>query len=733
MVIFYILYTILFFFWQIFLLDEHLHIYLFLPIILFFYQILLSNFHKKNCINFINKHSNYLIILSNKCKILQINHDLMEKICNNYQVKSYKKIKNLISYLNYDIVKKITAIITNNYFNEKFSESFYDHRKDILYCVIKETKYILVKIQKEIINNNIYTSFFYNEDEKSLQELKYKKIKNLPIIDDKQFIDGITLNDDLNYLILDNKNSVDEKIKFFTIINNFHSHIYNQIWNIYFKNNTIPTFFTSLNGSIIFQNNEMKNLTNSNISDPTNDHNIFLADLINENSQDIFQDTWNNLVTKKKSIIKIKVSLNNIANSLMIMHLQIIKDEFILVSMIDITEQRNLELQFIHSQKMQAIGQLAGGIAHDFNNLLTAMIGFCDILLTKHFPGDESFTYITHIKHNVNRAANLVKQLLALSRQQVLQTKIFNPYNVIHELSFLIRRLIGEGITLNLAGNANVHNIKFDQGQLEQIIINLAINARDAMNHQGNLTIAIKNVQITSENHPTLSMFSPIYDEQMHEGDYIEIDIIDDGSGIDEKNLNKIFEPFFSTKGNTGNGLGLSTVYGIIKQANDFIFVQTKENHGTKFSIFINICKQSTKDNKALDEKNKKLYDETGNSSILIIEDDDSVRMLMTNVLQNRGYKIQSVNCGADALKIFENYNSDIDIIISDIIMPDTDGPKIVQKIHEKYSKIKVIFISGYSKQYLTEKNIENDDIYFLQKPFTMQDIIKLIKDIENI
>ena len=238
---------------------------------------------------------------------------------------------------------------------------------------------------------------------------------------------------------------------------------------------------------------------------------------------------------------------------------------------IDVTEQKNLEVQFAQSQKMQAVGQLAGGVAHDFNNLLTAMIGFCDLLLMRFRPGDPSFADIMQIKQNANRAANLVRQLLAFSRQQTLQPRILDITDVLVELSHLLRRLIGENIELKVVHGRDLGLAKVDQGQLEQVIINLAVNARDAMPGGGTLTIRTANV--TSRPAPMRRGH-----ETMPAGNYVLIEVTDTGIGIPKENLARIFEPFFSTKEiGSGTGLGLSTVYGIVKQTGGFIFVDSDQ------------------------------------------------------------------------------------------------------------------------------------------------------------
>jgi two-component system cell cycle sensor histidine kinase/response regulator CckA len=249
-----------------------------------------------------------------------------------------------------------------------------------------------------------------------------------------------------------------------------------------------------------------------------------------------------------------------------------------IVHFIDTTEQRSLEAQFVQSQKMQAVGQLAGGIAHDFNNLLTAMIGFSDLLLLRHRPGDQSFADIMQIKQNANRAANLVRQLLAFSRQQTLQPKIVNITDILAELAHLLQRLIGENIELKMVHGRDLGTIKADQGQLEQVIINLAVNARDAMFEGGTLTIQTDNVHLERD--------TKRKGETMPAGDYTRVQVIDSGSGISRTNQDRIFDPFFTTKEvGAGTGLGLSTVYGIVKQTGGFVFVDSNLGEGATFSI----------------------------------------------------------------------------------------------------------------------------------------------------
>ncbi len=413
-------------------------------------------------------------------------------------------------------------------------------------------------------------------------------------------------------------------------------------------------------------------------------------------------------------------------------------EQALIIHLIDITEHKNLEMNFAHSQKMQALGQLAGGVAHDFNNLLTAMLGFSDLLLIRHPAGDPSFSDIMQIKQNVNRATSLVRQLLAFSKKQVLNIQLTDANEILAELSNLITRLIGENIKLNIAYDRDLKAVKVDQGQLEQVIINLAVNARDAMIDGGNLTIESKNITIDDGNKFYQKLVTPFIKENIENGEYVLISIADTGCGIPKKIINQIFEPFFSTKDiGAGTGLGLSTVYGIIKQTDGFLFIETKENIGTKFYILLKayeyedqslVTAQDNKDNYNISSK---FVDLSGNATILIVEDEAPVRAVSVYALKNKGYTVLEAENGLEALKIIEEQNGKIDLIISDIIMPGVTGPDMIMEVHKLCPDIKVIFISGYTEHTLVgELLINNPKIHFMAKPFSLKQLSIKVKDV---
>jgi two-component system, cell cycle sensor histidine kinase and response regulator CckA len=392
---------------------------------------------------------------------------------------------------------------------------------------------------------------------------------------------------------------------------------------------------------------------------------------------------------------------------------------------IDVTEQKNLETQFAQSQKMQAVGQLAGGVAHDFNNLLTAMIGFCDLLLLRSPPGDPSFADIMQIKQNANRAANLVRQLLAFSRQQTLQPRVLNITDVLYELRHLLQRLIGENIKLDVVHGRDLGLAKVDQGQLEQVIINLAVNARDAMPSAGTLTIRTANVHEERElrrGH-----------EVMPAGDYVLIEVADTGIGIPKENLARIFDPFFSTKEQgSGTGLGLSTVYGIVKQTGGFVFVDSGPGCGAAFQIFLPRFEAAPGPLPARADGSEPAgaKDLTGHGTIMLVEDDDPVRIFGARALRNKGYNVIEATSGEAALDLIRNRAEKIDLLITDVVMPHMDGPGLVREVREIHPEMRVIFISGYTEDAFRQRLDSDGGIDFLAKPFSLKQLASKVRDV---
>jgi two-component system, cell cycle sensor histidine kinase and response regulator CckA len=404
----------------------------------------------------------------------------------------------------------------------------------------------------------------------------------------------------------------------------------------------------------------------------------------------------------------------------------------LMLHFIDVTEQKNLEVQFAQSQKMQAVGQLAGGVAHDFNNLLTAMIGFCDLLLMRFRPGDPSFADIMQIKQNANRAANLVRQLLAFSRQQTLQPRIIDITDVLVELSHLLRRLIGENIELQVIHGRDLGVVKVDQGQLEQVIINLAVNARDAMAGGGTLTIRTANA---AQAHAVRRGH-----EVMPAGNYVLIEVADTGVGIPKENLARIFEPFFSTKEvGSGTGLGLSTVYGIVRQTGGFIFVDSAPSRGAVFQIYLprhqpgeaalaGVRAEPPEAPESVEPPAGR--DLTGAGTVMLVEDEDPVRIFGARALRNKGYKVLEATSGEGALEMMAGATDKIDLLITDVVMPRMDGPTLIKKVRETHPDLKVIFISGYTEDNFRQRLDSDSEIHFLPKPFSLKQLASKVKEV---
>ena len=399
----------------------------------------------------------------------------------------------------------------------------------------------------------------------------------------------------------------------------------------------------------------------------------------------------------------------------------------ILLHFIDLTEQKQLEVQFTQSQKMQAVGQLAGGIAHDFNNLLTAIIGFCDLLLLRHKPGDSSFGDIMQIKQNSNRAANLVRQLLAFSRQQTLRPKVHDMSDILTEVSHLIRRLIGSNIELDLIHGSDLGMVKVDVGQMEQVLINLAVNARDAMDGGGHLSITTENFDNTAS--------IMCGDDEMPVGHWVSIAVQDTGCGITKETLARILEPFFTTKDvGQGTGLGLATVYGIIRQTGGFLDINSVVDKGTTFTIYLPRLSEEEINNQEEDEDDdvidaeKITGDLTGTARILLVEDEAAVRTFSTRALMNKGYEVLGAENGEAALTLMEEQeDKHIDLMITDVMMPNMDGPTLAQRMRQETPKLKIIFISGYTEDKL--KDHMGEGISFLPKPFTLKQLAAKVKE----
>ena len=392
--------------------------------------------------------------------------------------------------------------------------------------------------------------------------------------------------------------------------------------------------------------------------------------------------------------------------------------------MIDATEQKALEQKFAQSHKMEAVGKLAGGIAHDFNNVLTAIIGFSDLLLQTHRPTDAAYKDIMNIKQNANRAAGLVRQLLAFSRRQTLQPEVLQLGDVMTDLSLFLTRLIGEQVDLKIQPGRDLWLVKADRTQFDQVMMNLAVNAKDAMPGGGRLTVRTRNV--TERDSLRLA------EQGVAPGEYVLIEVEDTGTGMPPEVMSKIFEPFYSTKEvGKGTGLGLSTVYGIIKQTGGYIFPESIEGKGTIFRVYLPRHVPSENDQPAnRGAKKDKARDLTGSGCVLLVEDEDAVRSFSVRALTRQGYKVLEASTGVEALEVMAEHDGKIDIVVSDVVMPEMDGPTMMKEMLKTDPNLKIIFASGYPDDAFKKNLGENAVFDFLQKPFTLPQLAEKVKEV---
>ena len=410
--------------------------------------------------------------------------------------------------------------------------------------------------------------------------------------------------------------------------------------------------------------------------------------------------------------------------------------EAAIVYALETTAQRTLENHIQQQQKMESVGQLAGGIAHDFNNVLSAIMMATDFLLNAHKPTDPSFKDIMQIKQNANRAAALVRQLLAFSRKQTLRPQVLDLGETLSDLGMLLKRLIGEKVALEIVHGRDLWPVKVDISQFEQVIVNLVVNARDAMPDGGKLTMRTMNV--------TADECAKYDYKGMPKADYVLVEVSDTGTGIPSEIIDKIFEPFFTTKEvGKGTGLGLSTVYGIVKQTGGFIYADS-ETGWTSFRIFLprhvpgaeEVLAQipavdapaiagamSAADSMA----RAAAADLTGQGTILLVEDEDGLRALNARGLSSRGYTVLEASNGVEAIEAFDKHGR-VDLVVSDVVMPEMDGPTLLKELRRRDQNVKIIFVSGYAEEAFS-KNLPSQEQYaFLAKPFTLKQLVAEVK-----
>jgi PAS domain S-box-containing protein len=383
----------------------------------------------------------------------------------------------------------------------------------------------------------------------------------------------------------------------------------------------------------------------------------------------------------------------------------------------DITDRRSLEEQLRQAQKMEAVGKLAGGVAHDFNNLLTIILGHSQ-LMAEHVPEQSPLHgHATEIRKAGERAAGLTKQLLAFSRKQVLQPRVLNINSIVKGIQLMLHRLIGEHIELVASLDADLGRVKADPVQIEQIILNLAVNGRDAMPQGGKLIIETRNTVLDRVHLPR--------HVDCEAGDYVVVSVTDTGSGIDPETIGHIFEPFFTTKGEAGTGLGLSTVYGIVKQSGGFITVDSKPREGTTFTIYLPRVYTSAGPDKTVPAQAS-----NGHETILLVEDEASVRELARKVLERSGYTVLTSKTTSEALELSRKHRSSIDLLLTDVIMPGHSGPELAEQIVRDNPGIKVLFMSGYMDDTLSRQQLNADGVQLLEKPFSPDSLTTKVHEV---
>jgi two-component system cell cycle sensor histidine kinase/response regulator CckA len=513
----------------------------------------------------------------------------------------------------------------------------------------------------------------------------------------------------------------------------------------FFNSTPMAIAGVDLQGRIVRTNAPFLSLFSSVVDRDAVDHRVRLDTVIHERDSAAFAAALEKARLRQADIAPIDTVLPNDEERHIRFYVNAVADgtggegaeEAAIVYAVETTEQKALEGQMAQSQKMQAVGQLAGGIAHDFNNVLTAIIVASDLLLTNHRPSDPSFPDIMNIKQNANRAASLVRQLLAFSRKQTLRPEVLNLTDVLADLRMLLARLVGNQIKLKIDHGRDLWPVKVDIGQFEQVVVNLAVNARDAMPDGGDLTVRTKNVGADEAKAYGYREMAP--------ADYVLVEVEDGGTGIPAEVVKKIFEPFFTTKEvGKGTGLGLSMVYGIIKQTGGFIYCDSEVGKGTVFRIFLprhvpDATARTDAETQgvaaaaaeaASARQADAARDLSGSATVLLVEDEDAVRMGGVRALTSRGYTVHEASSGVEALEIYNELEGKVDIVVSDVVMPEMDGPTLLGELRKLRSDIKFVFVSGYAEDAFA-KNLPADAKFgFLPKPFSLKQLATVVKEV---
>lgn len=386
---------------------------------------------------------------------------------------------------------------------------------------------------------------------------------------------------------------------------------------------------------------------------------------------------------------------------------------------IDVTNERRIEEHLRQSQKMEAIGRLAGGVAHDFNNLLTVIGGNLDIMEAKTIEGEPIDFEIKQLTAAFSKASNLTNQLLTFSRKQVVQPRIIDINAELRQMENMLHRLIGEDIQIHMNYELNLHPVRMDPAQLDQIVINMVVNSRAAMPQGGKITISTANISLDTNAALLYTDASP--------GKYVQLSISDTGQGMDEATRSRVFEPFFTTKqSEKGTGLGLATVYGIVRQSDGFITVYSEPGEGTVFKVYIPKSEQE----EAVDPDDPKSGEIFGSETILVVEDEENVRSIIQRTLEIYGYTILEAASGTQGLELFRQQAEKIDMILTDVVMPEMSGRELVEKASEIKPGIRILYMSGYTDDAIVRHGILETGMSFINKPFQAIDLLQKIRSI---
>ncbi len=509
-------------------------------------------------------------------------------------------------------------------------------------------------------------------------------------------------------------------------------------WKCFFENSPYPVAILDKAGVVLKINRSFEEIL------PASYLGIEFEKIFVDSDKDLIGKQIADIVSKNAQPVPIRNARVNDSKRVLDVYLGKILDlngdtYGFMVRIADITQQLELENSLSHAQRMQTIGHLAGSIAHDFNNLLTAIAGFCDLLFMRHTVGDPSFAHIMQIKQSADRATNLVRRLLAFSRKQTLKPQIINPAELFTDFSSLIQRLIGSEINFSQKIDPNIWSVKVDPVQMEQVILNLIVNAHQAMENGGNLEVRVKNVILQKDDIVLRGVVAPSGEGMPPAGEYVCIEVEDNGSGIPQDIILKIFEPFFTTKAEkSGTGLGLSTVYGIVHQSEGYIYVRSVVGKGTNFIIYFKrhqlsleeqIELQRIEQEKIKEEANNK-QDYSGKGVIVLVEDEEAVRLFAKNVLISKGYDVIEFNSAKSALEQLRADIHRIDLIISDVMMPEMTGPAFISELSKIKPNINVIFVSGYGEEAFSEEYGEKRDFHFIPKPFSLKQLVAKVKEV---